>query len=128
MRAQKSIKWQVFIRFFEAFAFLRSLSIKFHVESLLKKAKASKNEASETSEIATEDSAEDATKEQTLMMKVPYTGKKGEGLVRGLKTCLQYNLPDNIKCRIVQTGTKISRNFNMKDKVDKNHLSNFLYR
>ena len=102
---------------------------KFLVESLLKKAKASKNlEVTETSEITTEDSEEDATKEQTLMMKVPYAGKKGEGLIRGLKTCLQNNLPDNIKCRIVQTGTKISRNFNVKDKVDKNHLSNFIYR
>ena len=63
----------------------------------------------ETSEITTEDSEEDATNEQTLMMKVPYAGKKSEGLIRGLKTCLQHNLPDNIKCRIVQTGTKISK-------------------
>ena len=81
-----------------------------------------------TSEITTEDSEEDTTNEQTLMMKVPYAGKKGEGFIRGLKTCLQHNLPNNINCRIVQTGTKISRNFNVKDKVDKNHLSNFIYR
>ena len=81
-----------------------------------------------TSKITTEDSEEEATNEQTLMMKVPYAGKKGEGLIRGLKTCLQNNLPDNIKCRIVQTGTKISKNFNEKDKVDKSHLSNFIYR
>ena len=36
--------------------------------------------------------------------------------------------PENIKCRVVQTGTKLSRNFNVKDKVDGKHLSNFIYR
>ena len=29
---------------------------------------------------------------------------------------------------MVQTGTKLSRNFNVKDKVDGKHLSNFIYR
>ena len=108
----------------------RPTSPKFLVESLPKKAKATHDaeEAETTSEITTEDSEEDTTNEQTLMMKVPYAGKKGEGFIRGLKTCLQHNLPNNINCRIVQTGTKISRNFNVKDKVDKNHLSNFIYR
>ena len=62
------------------------------------------------------------------MLKIPYAGKKGENLVKGLKNSLQHNLPDNIKCRIVQTGTKISRNFNVKDKVDGRHLSNFIYK
>ena len=28
------------------------------------------------------------------------------------------NLPKNIKCRVIQTGTKLSRNFNVKDKID----------
>ena len=63
-----------------------------------------------------------------LLFKVPYAGEKGETLLKDLKKTLQKNLPENIKCRVVQTGTKISRNFNIKDKVDGKHLSNFIYR
>ena len=61
-----------------------------------------------------------------LMLKVPYAGEKGESLVKGLTNCLQRNLPDNIKCRVVQTGTKISQSFNVKDRLDGKHLSNFI--
>ena len=57
-----------------------------------------------------------------LMFKVPYAGEKGETLLKDLKKTLQNNLPENIKCRVVQTVTKISRNFNIKDKVDGKHL------
>ena len=49
-------------------------------------------------------------------------------LLKDLKNTLQKNLPENIKCRVVQTGTKLSRNFNVKDKVDGKHLSNLIYR
>ena len=31
------------------------------------------------------------------------------------------------ECRIVQTGTKLSSHFNVKDKVDEKHVSNFIY-
>ena len=62
------------------------------------------------------------------MMKVPYAGKMGENLVESLKKTLKRNLPSNIACRIVQTGTKLSTRFNIKDAVDKKHLSNFIYR
>ena len=37
-------------------------------------------------------------------------------------------LPNSLESQIVQTGTKLSTRFNIKDKVDKNHLSNFIYR
>jgi hypothetical protein len=100
------------------------------VERILKKVKAEKNAAvTETSSQETaETSGEERSNEQTLMMKVPYAGEKGDGLIRRLKSTFKHNLPDNIKCRIVQTGTKISTNFNVKDKVDENHLSNFVYK
>ena len=45
-----------------------------------------------------------------------------------MKRTLQQNLPDDIKCNVVQTGTKLSQHFNVKDKVDGKHLSNFIYR
>ena len=44
------------------------------------------------------------------------------------KNTLQKNLPENIKCRVVQTGTKLAWNFDIRDKVDQCHLSNFIYR
>ena len=66
--------------------------------------------------------------EKVLMLKVPYAGEKGETLLKDLKNTLQKNLPKNIKCRVVQTGTKLSRNFNIKDKIDQKHLSDFIYR
>ena len=62
------------------------------------------------------------------MLKVPYAGEKGVTLLKDLKKELLKNLPENIKCRVVQTGTKLSRNFNIKDKIDQCHLSNFIYR
>lgn len=100
------------------------------VERILKKVKAEKNtEVTETSSQETTETIEEETpNEQILMLKVPYAGEKGEGLIRRLKTSFKHNLPGNIKCRIVQTGTKISKNFNVKDKVDGKHLSNFIYK
>ena len=72
---------------------------------------------------------EDPSKdEKTLVFKVPYASEKGETLLKDLQNTLQKNLPENIRCRVVQTGTKLSRNFNVKDKVDQCHLSNFIYR
>ena len=41
---------------------------------------------------------------------------------------LKTNLLDNLNCRIVQTGTKLSTRFNIKDAVDKQHFSNFIYK
>ena len=63
-----------------------------------------------------------------LMLKVPYAGDKGESLIKDLKNTLRRNLPENLECRVIQTGTKLSRHFNIKDKVDSKHLSNFIYR
>ena len=62
-----------------------------------------------------------------LMLKVPYAGDKGENLIKDLKNTLRRNLPENLECRVIQTGTKLSRHFNIKDKVDSKHLSNFIY-
>ena len=62
------------------------------------------------------------------MMKVPYAGKTGENIVESLKKTLKRNLPSNVMCRVVQTGTKLSTRFNIKDAVDKKHLSGFIYR
>ena len=101
-----------------------NLRISHLVTSLLRKAKEKSN--AEPSD--KEDTREDSTEPKLLMMKVPYAGKTGESIVESLKKTLKRNLPSSLECRIVQTGTKLSTRFNIKDKVDKNHLSNFIYR
>ena len=77
---------------------------------------------------ATSDQPVETSNEKTLMLKVPYTGKTKENLLKNLRNNLEKNLPSNIKCRIMQTGSKISRSFQLKDKIDDRHLSNFIYK
>ena len=48
-------------------------------------------------------------------------------MIKDLKNVLKRNLPATQECRIVQTGTKLSSRFSIKDKVDEKHLSNFIY-
>ena len=98
------------------------------VKSVLKKVKTDQTAEKEEVSIPIEESGTDETSEEkTLVLKLPHAGAEGETIIRGLKNTLQRNLPDNLKCRIVQTGTKLSTRFNIKDKVDSNHLSNFIY-
>ena len=63
-----------------------------------------------------------------LILKVPFRGDKGERLIKNLRENLEKNLPKTLKYRIVNTGTKLSQHFNLKDPTDKKHLSNFIYR
>ena len=100
------------------------------VSSVMKKTKEQQQQklkptSEESEEPVTGDSP---VEEKILMLKVPYAGPKGETLLKDLNNTLKKNLPEKIKCRVVQTGTKLSRNFNIKDKVDQKHLSDFIYR
>ena len=65
---------------------------------------------------------------RTLVLKVPFRGNKGESLIKSFKSTMKKALPDNVQCRIVHNGTKLSKYFNLKDKIDEKHLSNFVYR
>ena len=101
------------------------------VSSVMKKVKEQQQQQSNTSSEESEEPIKDddqSIEPKLLMLKMPYAGEKGETLLKDLKNTLQKNLPANVKCRVVQTGTKLSRNFNVKDKVDGKHLSNFIYR
>ena len=40
---------------------------------------------------------------------------------------MKNNLPNNIRCRVVRTGTKIEGKFNIKDKLEDQHKSDFVY-
>ena len=97
------------------------------VTNVLRKVKDSQNEAEELTPNAEENPNDDSTKTKVLMIKVPYAGEEGETIIKSLKNTLTRNLPSNQEVRIVQTGTKLSKHFNIKDKVDGRHLSNFIY-
>ena len=84
------------------------------------------DDTTDTNEVP--EDAPEPERKTTLTMKVPYAGKTGENIIKNLKTTLSRDLPDNIECRIVQTGTKLSTKFNIKDQLDEKHLSNFIYR
>ena len=100
------------------------------VSSVMKKMKEQQKKSDKPSEENKEPTKKDdnSTEEKLLMLKMPYAGEKGETLIKDLKNTLQKNLPKNIRCRVVQTGTKLSRNFNVKDKIAQEHLSDFIYR
>ena len=61
------------------------------------------------------------------ILNVPYRGKKGESMMKSFTKTLDKSLPKEINYRIVNTGTKLSRHFSLKDKVDEKHLSNYVY-
>ena len=100
------------------------------VTSVMKKVKEQQQQRNTPNEEIKEpiDDDDQSSKPTLLMLKVPYAGEKGETILKDLKNTLETNLPENIKCRVVQTGTKLSQNFSVKDKVNEKHLSNFIYR
>lgn len=98
------------------------------VTSIFRKVKQNIEESPQTQSDDEEETLNDEPNDtQVLMLKVPYAGEAGESIIKSLKSTLRRNLPTNLECRIVQTGTKLSKNFNIKDKVDGKHLSNFIY-
>ena len=87
-------------------------------------------ETTETPETTEDEESTDIiqpVESKLYMLKLPYAGKEGEGIVRSLKNTLRRNLPDNQEVRIVHNGTKLSKHFNIKDKIDENHRSNIIY-
>ena len=93
------------------------------VEKTLKKVKEERTRPTNK-----EDKKEEEENEvKTLMIKMPYAGEKGESLIKDLNRTLKNTLPNNVRCRVVRTGTKIEGKFNIKDKLEDRHKSNFVY-
>ena len=78
-------------------------------------------------ETSDEVSETDSINPKRFTITIPYAGTKGETMIKGLRNTLKRNLPTDQECRIVQTGTKLSKHFNIKDKVAEKHVSNFVY-
>ena len=101
---------------------------KYLVKSILQKTKESHDGLRTTSSSNDgDDNQEQSAESKIYTMNIPYLGKEGEGMIRSLRNTLKRNLPSNQEVRIVHTGTKLSQHFNIKDKIDEKHRSNFVY-
>ena len=49
---------------------------------------------------------------QSFTLLLPYTGQKGEHLIRSLRKDMHHTLPENFETRICYTGTKLCTKFN----------------
>ena len=60
------------------------------------------------------------SKSVTLLL--PYTGQKGEHLIRSLRKDMHRTLPENVQTRTCDTRTKLGTKFNnIKDPIRKSH-------
>ena len=58
---------------------------------------------------------------------LPYKGRQGDGIIKKFRSILGKHIPDNIKPRFTYKGTKISKFFSPKDKIQEDHQSNLTY-
>ena len=68
-----------------------------------------------------QDNQNDVTKTTHLLVS-PYTGLKGEKLIKSMKNSLKYVLPKSVTTRVTYSGTRLSSKFTkIKDKTVKEH-------
>ena len=58
---------------------------------------------------------------------LPYTGFKGENIIRKFKNILRETLPQNVLPRFIYKGKKLGSLFRIKDKIEEKHKSNLIY-
>ena len=51
------------------------------------------------------------------LLVLPYAGRKGEGLIKSMKTTLKYNLPINIVTKSAYSASNLSSKFKIKSKI-----------
>ena len=56
---------------------------------------------------------------ETIWIKIPYLGDKGDQLLKSLKTKYKHHLTEEVKFRIKQSTQKLSFYTNMKDQISK---------
>ena len=98
------------------------------VQSMMEKSKEKFENNTTSEEKDTETENQENDKKAPLILKVPFRGKEGEHLLKKLHRNLENNLPEDQPFRIVHTGSKLSKHFNIKDKIDETHLSDFIYK
>ena len=66
--------------------------------------------------------------EKLPMLILPYQGKQGENVIKSLKNKINRYTTQDQKLKIIFTGTKLSSNFNIKDKTKIEHEHNLVYK
>ena len=59
---------------------------------------------------------------KTSLISLPYKGKQGENVIRSLRNTLDKILSQNVEPKIIYTGTKLSRKFQIKNKTKDEHI------
>ena len=65
---------------------------------------------------ANEDNSQ-MSKKNLSFITLTYKGQQGEKVIKSFKTALHKYLPNNIETKVVYTRTKLSSNFQIKNKV-----------
>ena len=69
-----------------------------------------------------------STEENKHLLMLPCKGKVGEATLKSLRNTLKSVVPTNNTCKIIYTGTKLASKFNIKDKVNKEHKHDLIYK
>ena len=64
---------------------------------------------------------------KSFTLLIPYTGQKGEYLIRSLRKNMHRTLTENVQTRICYTGTKLDTKFNITGPVKKSHQHDVVY-
>ena len=67
------------------------------------------------------------SEKQLSFITLPQKGQWGEKVLKSFKTTLHRSLPNNTETKVVYTGTKLSFNFQIKDKTKFDHKHDLVY-
>ena len=74
-----------------------------------------------------QDNQNDVNKTAHLLV-LPYAGSKGEKLVKSMKSSLRCVVPENVRTRVIYSGTRLSSKFTkIKDKTVTEHQHDIVY-
>ena len=66
--------------------------------------------------------------ENEHLLMLPYKGKVGKATLKFLQHTLKSVVPANNTCKIIYTGTKLSSEFNIKDKISRENKHDLIYK
>ena len=69
---------------------------------------------------------ETSTASNKIQLILPYTGKQGKKLITKMKKHIRKTLPENVLVIVTYQSKKLSTKFNIKDKTEFYHQSNFV--
>ena len=91
------------------------------IEQTIEKVK-NQNEMTRSTQVTTN------TEENEHLLMLPYKSKVGETTLKSLRSILKSVIPANNTCKIIHTGTKLAPKFNIKDKINKEHKHDLIYK